>query len=91
MPIKVLETRLGRKYLKSTITLESAAQKSMGIDKPDCEDIEFTFDPCAVISWYKHEYDESDKWNRTLIEFTNGQNTSIGCDVKEFEKVFLSL
>jgi len=89
--IRVIENRLGRKFIISTILLQNAKQEEIGIKQPDEEEIEFKFDPMFVVSWYKHEYDANNVWDRTLIEFSNGRASSINCTVKEFEKVFLNI
>ncbi len=91
MPIKVIENRLGRKYMKSTIIMQDANQEKMGLPNPDEQEIEVTFDPHCIVNYYQHEFDKEHKWNRTLIEFSHGGSMSIDCKMADFEIAFLKL
>ena len=90
-PIEVIENRMGRKFLRSSIIIENKKQKEMGIKNTEEQEIPFMFDPLYVVCWNKHEFEDVGEFKRTLIELSMGGSTSIGCTVEEFEKVFLSL
>jgi hypothetical protein len=91
MPLKVIETRLGRKLLKSTILMQDSKQVKMNIADPEETEVEVTFDPGYIVNYYQHEFDKEYKFNRTLIEFSHGGSMSIDCPIHEFEKTFLQL